>query len=219
MYGQHGDVLCHYQILAHRGSLLKNEVLMKRIGLLLIGTLLIAPSVHAQTVSDDIIAQCKAMYPIREYTTNTNTSIEKTGADPKQFLIRRCITEQRKKILNERRAERAQIRAAARYDRSAAQTQQLRIENENYIQDAIRRQNLKESRFRSRTNLLDPDIFYEGRRSRRAIIRDTEGLDRINAIRRNLRSQNLPDPCTSVGAIRQYNNPCSDYGSRAGRVH
>jgi len=93
---------------------------------------------------------------------------------------------------------------------------QLRIENENYLQDAIRRQNVKRGRFRSRTNLLNPQPFIEGRQSRRSIIRSTEGLDRINAIRRNLRQSNLPDPCISVRAIRQFNNPCRDYGSRAG---
>lgn len=190
---------------------------MKRFGILLIGIFLFAPMASAQTISTEVTEKCKAKYPIRTYTSNSN--IEATGADPRQFLIRRCITDERKKVLNTNRAERAQIRAAARYDRSAARSQQLRIENENYIQDAIRRQNLKQSRFRSRTNLLNTQIFYEGRQSRRSIVRESEGIDRINAIRRNLRAKDLPDPCTSVGAIRQFNNPCSNYGSKAGRTN
>ncbi|MDP6561920.1 MAG: hypothetical protein QF793_03270 [Candidatus Peribacteraceae bacterium] len=189
---------------------------MKRIGLIFVGILLFAPRASAQTVSNTIIDDCKALYPLE--TTEINFVTESTGHDPRQFLIRRCITTERKRILNERRTERQRIRDASHYDRSAARTQQLRAESENYLQDAIRRQNLKEQRFRSRTNLLSPDIFYEGRRSRRSIIRAAEGIDRINAIRRNLRAADRPDPCTSIGAIRQFNNPCRNYGSVRGRI-
>lgn len=186
---------------------------MKRSSLLLVGLLLFAPSVHAEIVSDEVQEMCKAKYPLPTRVINSN--VEATGHDPRQFLIRRCITDERKRLISLQRAEREQVRATARYDRSAARTQQLRIENENYVQDAIRRQNLKESRFRSRTNLLGQEIFYEGRRSRRSIIQQEEGLDRINAIRRNLRAADLPDPCTQVRAIRQFNNPCKDYGSQS----
>ncbi|MBT4120058.1 MAG: hypothetical protein HOG89_05570 [Candidatus Peribacter sp.] len=189
---------------------------MKRLGLIFVGMILIAPAAHAQTVSADVTEMCKAKYPLP--TLEINFVSEGTGHDPRQFLIRRCITTERKRILSERRAQRQQIRDAAHYDRSAARTHQYRIESENNLQDAIRRQNLKEQRFRSRTNLLDPEIFYEGRRSRRSIIRATEGLDRINAIRRSLRAADRPDPCLSVGAIRQFNNPCRNYGSRSGRT-
>ena len=188
---------------------------MKRIGLIFIGMFVFAPSVGAQTVSSGIIDECKAQYPLP--TLEINFVEESTGHDPRQFLIRRCISNARKEILSQRRVERQRIRDAAHYDRSAARTQQYRIKSENYLQDAIRRQHLKMRRYRSRTNLLNPEIFYEGRRSRREIIRAAEGIDRINAIRRSLRSKNLPDPCLTVGAIRQFNNPCSNYGSRSGR--
>jgi len=187
---------------------------MKRFVFIVVG-ILIAPSALAQTVSTDVVEMCKGMYPLP--TLNINDEVESTGHDPRQFLIRRCITNERKKLINQRSVERQQIRDAAHYDRSAANVQRVRVTSENYLQDAIRRQNVKEQRFRSRTNLLDPDIFRAGRRSRREIVREAEGIDRINAIRRSLRSNNLPDPCLSVGAIRQFNNPCSNYGSRSGR--
>jgi len=177
--------------------------------------ILFAPSALAQPVSNDIVATCKAMYPLP--TLYINDEVESTGHDPRQFFIRRCITNERKKLINQRSAERQQIRDAAHYDRSAANVQRVRVTSENYLQDAIRRQNVKEQRFRSRTNLLGQDIFREARRSRREIVREAEGTDRINAIRRSLRSSDLPDPCLSVGAIRQFNNPCSNYGSRSGR--
>ena len=190
-------------------------ILMIRIGLIFVGIFTLVPSAAAQTVSSDIIESCKAKYPIPTITINFVE--ETTGHDHRQFLIRRCITTERKAILSRRKVERQRIRDAAHYDRSSARTQQYRTESENYLQDAIRRQNLKMQRFRSRTNLLNPEIFYEGRRSRRSIIRETEGLDRINAIRRSLRASDLPDPCLTVGAIRQFNNPCNNYGSRSGR--
>lgn len=171
--------------------------------------LLFAPAVFA---AGEVEQTCEEKYPIP-----TNRSInfveEKTGHDPRQFLLRRCIQNERKKLINERRAERQQLRDAARYDKSAARSQQLRIENENGTQDAIRRQNLKEQRFRSRTNTLDRTPFYEARQTRRSLIRGTEGVDRINAIRRRLMSTDQVDLCTTVGAIRKFNNPCSRYGS------
>lgn len=187
---------------------------MKRLSLIVVGILL-APSAFAETTSTDAIAKCKAMYPLPIFNINSNT--ESTGHDPRQFLVRRCISKERKRIISQRQITRQQIRATSRYDRSSARTQAYRIKSENYLQDAIRRQNLKEQRFRSRTNQLDPEIFKESRRSRREIVKQAEGLDRINAIRRNLRSKNFPDPCLSVGAIRQFNNPCRNYGSTSGR--
>ena len=188
---------------------------MSRMYIIFVGILLYAPSAFAQTVSNDVVKTCKAMYPLP--TLNINFVEESTGHDPRQFLIRRCITNERKRIISARRTERQRIRDAAHYDRSAARTQQYKERSENYLQDAIRRQNVKEQRFRSRTNLIDADIFRAARRSRRLIIRETEGLDRINAIRRSMRSRNLPDPCLTVGAIRQFNNPCRNYGSTSGR--
>lgn len=183
--------------------------------LLILAGVFIAPHASAQMVSSDIVDMCRAKYPVPQFEINDVQ--ESTGHDPRQYLVRRCITKERKKILNQRRVERQRTRDAAHFDRSSARTQQIRTESENYLQDAIRRQNLKEQRFRSRTNLLNPEIFYEGRRSRRSIIRATEGLDRINAIRRSLRADDLPDPCLSIGVIRQYNNPCRNYGSVRGR--
>lgn len=186
---------------------------MKRLSLIVVG-ILFAPSAFAESASADAVSNCKAMYPLP--TLSINFVQESTGHDPRQFLIRRCISNQRKKIMAQRQITRQQIRATSRYDRSAARTQAYKIKSENYLQDAIRRQNLKEQRFRSRTNQLDPEIFRDSRRSRREIVRQAEGLDRINAIRRNLRSKNLPDPCKTVGAIRQFNNPCRNYGSSRG---
>ena len=183
---------------------------MMRMSLIFIGIILFVPIASAQMVTNDAVEKCKAMYPLP--TLSINSNVESTGHDPRQFLIRRCISNERKKIINNRRASRQLIRDAAHFDRSAAQTNRLRIRSENYLQDAIRRQNLKRRRFRSRTNLIDADIFREGRRSRRMIIRDAEGIDRINAIRRTMRAKNLPDPCLSIAAIRQFNNPCRNYG-------
>lgn len=183
---------------------------MKKYTLLVLALFLLPGTALADLSIDEKIEECKAKYTLRNFTLNSNA--EYTGHDPRQFLIRRCITTARQAMRTQQQIERQQIRAAARYDRTAARVQQLRTENENYIQDAIRRQTVKISRFRSRTNVLDPDIFYEGRRSRRSIVRESEGLDRINAIRRNLRQQNLPDPCVSVRVLR-YNSPCQVDGS------
>jgi hypothetical protein len=190
---------------------------MKKLTLPLFALLFVVPATASAMVSQTVIEDCKKMYPIANNTINFVT--ENTGHDPRQFLIRRCINTARQALRTGQQIERQQIRDAARYDRSAANIMQLRTENENYIQDAIRRQNVKRGRFRSRTNLLNTEILFEGRQSRRSIIRQTEGLDRINAIRRNLRQSNLPDPCTSVRAIRQFNNPCRDYGSEAGTTN
>jgi hypothetical protein len=187
---------------------------MKNLTLPLFALLFLIPMSASAMLSESIINDCKSTYTLN--SGNINFVEEKTGHDPRQFLIRRCITTARKALATEQRIERQHIRSAARYDRSAANVMQLRIENENYLQDAIRRQNVKRGRFRSRTNVLNTEILFEGRQSRRSIIRNTEGLDRINAIRRNLRQNNLPDPCTTVRAIRQFNNPCRDYGSEAG---
>ncbi len=173
---------------------------MKLRYLFTVAAALIPLTVSAEGTMEDEIERCKSLY-------NVQTS---TSQDPRQFLIRRCITTARQKMRTAQQVERQQIRAASRYDQSAARTQQLRTENENYLQDAIRRQNLKISRFRSRTNVLSPQIFYEGRQSRRSIIRETEGLDRINAIRRNLLRSNLPDPCITVRVISSANNPCKN---------
>lgn len=187
---------------------------MKNLTLPLFAVLFLLPSTASAMLSQSIIDDCKATYTLNSH--NINFVEEKTGHDPRQFLIRRCISTARQALVTQQQIERQHIRDAARYDRSAANVMQLRTENENYLQDAIRRQNVKRGRFRSRTNVLNTQIFIEGRQSRRSIIRNTEGLDRINAIRRNLRQNNLPDPCTSVRAIRQFNNPCKDYGARAG---
>jgi hypothetical protein len=165
-------------------------------------------------VTNDVVELCKAQYPIPSLTINSN--VESTGHDPRQFLIRRCITVERKKIISKRYADRQRIRDAAHYDKSAARTNALRKRSENNLQDAIRRQNVKEQRFRSRTNLINPDIFRVGRRSRRQIIRDAESIDRISVIRRLQRARNLPDPCLNVRAIRKINNPCRNYGSQRG---
>jgi len=151
------------------------------------------------------------MYPLP--TLEINFVTESTGHDPRQFLIRRCISQKRKVLAGERRVERERIRETARYNRSSANIQRVRKGHDSYIRNALRRQYTRKTQFRTRTNSLDPDSFRESRRSRRAIIREAEGLDRINAIRRNTRAKNLPDPCASVGAIRQFNNPCRDYGS------
>ena len=184
--------------------MLDNDLPMKRM-LLFIGLLIAIPS----TVHAGIAEDCKAKYPLPE--REINFVEERTGHDPRQFLIRRCITKERKRMVNERRMERDQVRKAAHFDKSAAQAQKLRMKTEHYIQDAIRRQLVKTRRFRSRTNVLDAKLFREARSSRRSIIRQAEGHDHINAIRRSLRSRNLADPCLTVGAIR-YNNPCKDYG-------
>ena len=187
---------------------------MKNLTLPLYAILFLIPMSASAILSESIINDCKSAYTLN--SGNINFVEEKTGHDPRQFLIRRCISTARKALAAENRVERQQVRDASHYDRSAANVMQLRIENENYLQDAIRRQNVKRGRFRSRTNLLNTQILFEGRQSRRSIIRNTEGLDRINAIRRNLRQNNLPDPCTSARVISKFNNPCRDYGSRAG---
>ncbi|MCA9371072.1 MAG: hypothetical protein KC680_03885 [Candidatus Peregrinibacteria bacterium] len=157
------------------------------------------PSVYAV---GEVEQTCEEKYPI-----------SRTESSPRQFLLRRCIQNERKKLINERQAERQQMRDAARYDKSAARSQALRTLSENTTQDAIRRQNLKEQRFRARTNTIDKTPFYEARQSRRSLIRGTEGVDRINAIRRKMMSTQQIDPCTTVAAIRKFNNPCSRYGT------
>ncbi|PIR53681.1 hypothetical protein COU75_04715 [Candidatus Peregrinibacteria bacterium CG10_big_fil_rev_8_21_14_0_10_42_8] len=210
------ELFCHYQIVAGHVKNRDNSF-MKKIILPLFSLLFFVPSTASAMLSDAVIDECKAKYPIRDYSVNFIQ--EKTGADPRQFFIRRCITNARKSFVKEQQIEHQQVRSAVRYNRSAANVMQLRIENENYIQDAIRRQNVKRARFRARTNTLNTQLLLEGRQSRRSIVRSTEGIDRINAIRRNLRQNNLPDPCTSVGAIRQFNNPCKDYGSKAGTTN
>ena len=210
-------LLCHYEIFAQISRTDDNTHTMKKITLPLFALLFVVPATASAMVSTIIIEDCKAMYPIANNTINF--VVENTGHDPRQFLIRRCINTARQSAITEQQIERQHIRDAARYDRSAANVLQLRTENENYIQDAIRRQNVKRGRFRSRTNLLNAQIFIEGRQNRRSIIRTTEGLDRINAIRRNLRQNNLPDPCISVRAIGNARNPCKNYGSEAGTTN
>jgi hypothetical protein len=190
---------------------------MKNLILPLFVILFLIPMSASAMLSESIINDCKSTYTLN--SGNINFVEEKTGHDPRQFLIRRCISTARQAVITEQQIERQHIRDAARYDRSAANVLQLRTENENYLQDAIRRQNVKRGRFRSRTNLLNTQILFEGRQSRRSIIRTTEGLDRINAIRRNLRQNNLPDPCISVRAIGNARNPCKNYGSEAGTTN
>ncbi len=152
--------------------------------------------------------ECIDMYPLPDREINFVS--ENTGHDPRAFLIRRCISKIRKQRANERAGQRRQARAAAHFDASAAKATLRRKKTEDYIQGAVRRQILKKSRFRSSTHTLDRASFYKARYSRRSLVRETEGLDRINAIRRRLMKDKAIDLCTTVKAIRKFNNPCRD---------
>ena len=181
---------------------------MKHFALGFLALTVLATAAPASAMAEE---ECKAMYPIPNRTVNGID--ENTGHDPRAFLIRRCLAKVRAEKRKAAFVERQQIRAAARYDKTSAVVQQRRIKSEDYTQDAIRRQLLKQSRFRSSTHTLDRTQFYEARQSRRSLIRGEEGVDRINAIRRRLMNTKGVDPCTSVLAIRKFNNPCSRYGS------
>lgn len=102
---------------------------MRRISYGILLALLFTPSVYAV---GEVEQTCEEKYPI-----------SRTESSPRQFLLRRCIQNERKKLINERQAERQQMRDAARYDKSAARSQALRTLSENTTQDAIRRQTLR----------------------------------------------------------------------------
>lgn len=155
--------------------------------------------------------ECKAMYPLPQRTVNGVE--EKTGHDPRAFLVRRCIAKVRAEKRKAQHVERQQLRATSRFDKTSASVQKRRKEIENYTQNAIRRQILKKARFRSSTHTLDRTQFYEARQTRRSLIRGEEGYDRIQAIRRRLMDTRGVDPCTNVRVISKFNNPCSRYGS------
>ena len=169
-----------------------------------------------KALAEDPVATCKAMYPLPE--RNINFVEEKTGHDPRQFLIRRCITQERKKMSNERRAERQKIRETARFNKSADRAKRIQDRRAKGISRDLSQQQAKKQRLRVAPHRLGNSVFQSQRASRRGIIREAEGIDRINAIRRRLRARGADDPCENVGAIRRFNNPCKNYGSRAGRV-
>ena len=168
-------------------------------------------------LAEDPVALCKAMYPLPE--RKINFVEEKTGHDPRQFLIRRCISDERKKMASERRTERQKVRDTARFNRSAAKARQLQDRRDKGLHRDLGQQQQKRERLRVAPHRLSKSVFQNQRASRRAIVHEAEGGDRINAIRRRLRRKNLPDPCANIGAIRSFNNPCRDYGSRAGRTY
>lgn len=176
---------------------------MKRFSFLLIGILLVAPQIAS---ASDAVATCKAMYPLP--TRNINFVEESTGHDPRQFLIRRCITNERKKLSEARRVQRDQIRETARYNRSSARLKQLQDRRDKGLMRDLQQQQSKRERLRVAPHRLGRSEFVKQRASRRAIVREAEGFDRINAIRRRLRQKPLPDPCDSVGVIGKSNNPC-----------
>ena len=103
---------------------------MKNLTLPLFAILFLIPMSASAILSESIINDCKSAYTLN--SGNINFVEEKTGHDPRQFLIRRCISTARKALAAENRVERQQVRDASHYDRSAANVMQLRIENENY---------------------------------------------------------------------------------------
>ena len=159
---------------------------------------------------------CEAMYPIKDKEINFVS--EKTGHDPRQFLIRRCINKERKKIAEQKRIKREESRKNFRSQRAVARMQALEKRLNMGVSRNLDRQEKKRSMLRKDPNRIGQGRFRVDRSSRRAVVRKAEGLDRINSLRRRLRRQNKPDPCESVGAIRRFNNPCKNYGERAGRV-
>lgn len=168
---------------------------------LFVGLMVFAPSVFAS----EAVELCKKMYPLPE--RNINFVEEKTGHDPRQFLIRRCITTERKKIAEQRRVERSNARHTARFNKSSDRAMQIQDRrSKGLTRDLVQQQQYRES-LRVAPHRVGRSRFINARASRRSLVRDEEGLDRINAIRRKLKP-NLAELCRTVGAIGKRNNPC-----------
>ena len=162
--------------------------------------LVVAPAAYA--AEDN--RSCAEKYPIPNL--NINFVEEKTGHNPLQYLLRRCLADERREAAEERRAERRRARKENRLDLGQERSKELLNRSRADISRKLNRIP------QTRPYTLDRTDYNQARRSRRTIVRNAEGFDRINAIRRRLMRTERVDLCTEVQAIGS-TSPCFNYGS------
>lgn len=164
-------------------------------------------AIVAGTESATIEETCRAKYPLKD--TTINFVQETTGHNPLQYLYRRCITDAKKKEMEARQQERRQERMDLRTQLQIQQGSVLRKAVESTTKKNVARQQTARFRFRSQTEMQSIQKFVAERRSRRSIIRDAEGYDRVNAILRNLPNTDPAELCKDVKVISGVSNPCN----------
>ena len=176
------------------------STLIRFIGILLLAS--IATGAHAETAEQ----MCKEKFNIPE-EREIRFEVEKNH-DPQLFLYRRCLRKERQERVGKRRALREAIRDINHGIQSSSKVQALQERLDNHLQRELRQADKTRSSYRGRTSQIDASQLKRSRASRRTIVRQKEGEDRINSLRRKLRTQTFKDPCEDVGAIRKRNNPC-----------
>ncbi len=171
-------------------------------------TLLAAPQI---TMANEAELSCREKYPVKNLTINFVE--ENTGHNPLQYLYRRCLTDARNKAMEARRIERYNERIEAqRLRRQQNATRLLNISNTRQ-QQAVERQQNTRRQFQTRDYEESVQQYVDERRSRRSIVNEAEGFDRVNAILRRMTGQQQADLCKSVKVISGVSNPCRRYGS------
>lgn len=175
---------------------------------ILLAVLVAAPVAHAEEkpiklLSADSEAECTSRWNASE---NGNVS--------NAIFIRKCIRNVRNQLAAEREAQWRSIRQDERDKREAATAEVIRKNSREHFTNSVQnRYYYLSTRRESPRSPSVRNMFYEERQSRRLLIQEKEGQDSITALRRKLMSEDRGDPCTSVGAISKYNNPCRNYDS------